>query len=170
MTVDNQNAPISKIDESFDEDHEGQKYLSFMIGDEQYAISIDFVIEIIEVIKITPIPDMKNYVKGVINLRGKVIPVMDVRLRFTMEEKDHNEKTCIIVVRVEDIEIGLIVDTVTEVIDIPDERIDEPSNIYNKSSQRYVSGIGKLGKQIKIILDVSKLVLLKDFENIDKVA
>ncbi len=153
------NAPVSLI-ENFDEDQEllDNKFLTFKVSNEQYGIGIEYVIEIIEVIKITPIPDTKDYIKGVINLRGKVIPVMNVRLRFGMEEIEYDSKTCIIVVKVDDLEIGIIVDTVCEVLDIASENIQDSPEIHKKEEQKYIMGMGKVDNEVNILLDLSKLL------------
>ena len=113
-------------DDDDDIDNIDNQFLAFNIGDEQYGIDIAQIMEIIEMVPITPIPNMEHYIKGVINLRGKVLPVMDVRLRFTMEEKEYDAGTCIIVVQINDLEIGLIVDSVSEVVEIKDENMQRP--------------------------------------------
>src|SRR3972149_6846013 len=108
---------VSRSDIEEDEDDiQENKFLTFLIGEEYYGVGIEYVIEIIRMIKITPMPEMFNFIKGVVNLRGKVIPVMDVRLRFGLKESEYDDRTCIIVVSIGELEIGLIVDTVSEVI------------------------------------------------------
>src|SRR3990172_5823963 len=102
--------------EEIDEDTQEGKYLTFTMGKEEYGIEIHNVTEIIGIQSITDLPDTPDFVKGVINLRGKVIPVLDVRLRFKMEEKAYNDRTCIIVVNIRNMSVGLIVDTVSEVL------------------------------------------------------
>ncbi len=164
MSIENTAAVNENI--RLEEQIEENKFLTFMIGDEQYGVSIEHVIEIIEVIKITPMPDMNEYIKGVINLRGKVIPVMDVRLRFGMEEREHDEKTCIVVVKINEFEIGLIADTVSEVTDIPETKIEPPPKMHTKANQNFVMGVGKVGKQVKILLDLNKLLFLEELEKI----
>ncbi len=134
------------------------KFLTFKIGHEQYGLGIEYVIEIIEMIKITPMPEAEPYMKGVINLRGKVIPVMDIRLRFGMDERKADPRTCIIVVKVDDLEIGLIVDTVSEVVDIPQEHIEDPPKLQKQKEQRFVMGMGKIDDDVHILLDLQILV------------
>ena len=109
-----------------DEDTQANKYLSFKIGKEAYGIGIKFITEIIELQKIIEIPDVPNYVKGVINLRGKVIPVIDLRLRFNMEERVYDDRTCIVVVDINKTAVGIIVDTVEEVLEIAEKNIEPP--------------------------------------------
>lgn len=147
-----------------DEDTQKGKYLTFTVGSEDYGIEIRCVTEIIGIQKITDVPDMPGYIKGVINLRGKVIPVMDVRLRFRMPERAYDDRTCIVVVNVNDASVGLVVDTVREVADIPDTQIELPPEVAEASSQRYIQGLGKVGDEVKILLDVEKLLRREDVE------
>ncbi len=173
--------PIERIKEReeeehlffFDDDEDDEalenKYLTFKIADEIYGIFINDVIEIIELQKITEVPDMPKYVKGVINLRGKVIPIMDLRIRFKMEIREYDDRTCIVIVNINEKPIGFIVDTVLEVVDIPKTEIEPSPQFKNESNyEKYVSGLGKVGDEIKILLDVEKIVYLEDLENIDK--
>ena len=151
----------NEIDDLLDEDDEDtqkDKYLTFTVGKEDYGIEIYFVTEIIGIQKITDVPDMPGYVKGVINLRGKVIPVMDVRLRFNMPERAYDDRTCIVVVNVNGTAVGLVVDTVKEVADIPQNQIELPPEVADVSTQHYIKGLGKIGEDVKILLDVEKLV------------
>jgi purine-binding chemotaxis protein CheW len=141
-----------------DEDTQKDKYLTFAVGKENYGIEICHVTEIIGIQRITNVPDMPACVKGVINLRGKVIPVMDVRLRFRMPERAYDDRTCIVVVNVNGMAVGLAVDTVAEVADIPESQIELPPEVAESSTQHYISGLGKAGDEVKILLDVEKLV------------
>lgn len=152
------------LDEEGDEDAQKDKYLTFQIGKEVYGIEIRHVTEIIGIQKITEVPDMPDFVKGVINLRGQVIPVMDVRLRFRMEPREYDERTCVVVVRVNDTAVGLVVDTVNEVADIPESDISPPPKVSRGASSQYIQGMGKIGNQVKILLDVQKLLFHKDME------
>ena len=133
------------------------KYLIFMIGDEEYGIEISYITEIIGIQAITPIPEMPHYMKGIINLRGTVVPVMDVRLRFNAEEKEYGDRTSIIVVSIEDTVVGLVVDMVKEVINIDDEDIVEPPKAQEGHKNQYISGIGKTGEHVKLIIDCGRL-------------
>jgi len=141
-----------------DEDTQKGKYLTFTVGREDYGIEICHVTEIIGIQKITDVPDLPGYIKGVINLRGKVIPVMDVRLRFRMPEREYDDRTCIVVVNMGGTAVGLVVDTVREVADIPESQIELPPEVSQSSSQRYIRGLGKIGDEVKILLDVERLV------------
>lgn len=145
-------------DDEEDEDTQKDKYLTFHLGKETYGIEIYYVIEIVGIQKITEVPDMPEFVKGVINLRGQVIPVMDVRTRFKMAPREYNDRTCVVVVSVDDTDIGLVVDTVDEVADIPEADISPPPKIGKSASSRYIKGMGKTGEDVKIILDVNKLL------------
>jgi purine-binding chemotaxis protein CheW len=145
-----------------DEDTQKDKYLTFTVGKEDYGIEISHVTEIIGIQKITDVPDMPAYIKGVINLRGKVIPVMDVRLRFRMPEREYDDRTCTVVVSVNGTPVGLVVDTVKEVIDIPENQIELPPEVAESSTQRYIKGLGKIGEDVKILLDIEKLVRHED--------
>jgi len=145
-----------EITESQDAPDEG-KFLTFLIDDESYGLDIRYVTEIIGMHLITRVPDVPAYVRGIINLRGKVIPVMDVRARFGMAARDYDARTCIIVIHVRDSEIGLVVDTVSEVIDIPEQDIEAPPSI-GRVSGGFMSGVGKVGDRVKLLLDANKLL------------
>jgi len=140
-----------------EEDTQRNKFLTFLIGNEFYGIEIKHVTEIIGIHVITEIPEVPEYIKGIINLRGKIIPVMDVRLRFKKEYREYNDRTCIIVIDVKDVSIGLIVDSVCEVLTMQDTDIIEPPDI-NKGGNKYIKGIGRTGTDVKLILDCDKLL------------
>jgi purine-binding chemotaxis protein CheW len=140
-----------------EEDTQKGKYLTFILGNESYGIEIKYVTEIIGIQPITEVPELPGYIKGIINLRGKIIPVMDVRLRFRKPYREYNDRTCIIVIDIDSIAIGLIVDSVAEVISIPDTEIVDPPDI-NKNGNRYIKGIGKVGSEVKLLLDCEKLL------------
>ncbi len=140
------------------EDTQEGKYLTFALGKEEYGIEIRHVTEIIGIQNVTDLPDMPNFIKGVINLRGKVIPVMDVRLRFGFSERAYDERTCIVVVALRNTTIGLIVDSVAEVVDIPAERIEPPPRVRKGESSRFVEGLGHVDDMVKILLNISQLL------------
>ncbi len=150
-----------------DENTQANKYLLFNLGDEVYGISIVSVTEIVEMQTITSVPDMPVFVKGVINLRGRVIPVMDLRLLFGMEERAYDDRTCSIIVNIDDTSMGFIVDTVSEVHDILSENIEPPPNFKaSDGKNHYISGLGKIGDEVKILIDVKRILLEKDIEAI----
>ncbi len=144
-----------------EEDTQEGKYLTFILLNEVYGLEIRYVTEIIGIEKITPVPDLPDYVKGVINLRGKVIPVMDVRLRFQMSLRDYDERTCIIVINAKATTVGLIVDTVKEVLEIPPDRIESANRLGGKYGDQFMKGLGKINDEVKILLDAEALL----FEN-----
>ena len=151
-------ADLMEEDDEDREDTQEDKYLTFVIGKEDFGIEIRYVTEIIGIQGITEVPDMPHYVKGVINLRGKVIPVMDIRLRFGVVERPYDDRTCIIVININEQPVGLIVDRVLEVLDIQKSEIEPPPNMRRGRSNRFIQGIGKVGEQVKILLCASKLL------------
>ena len=138
------------------------KYLTFILGDEEYGVGIMKVREIIGVMEITVVPHTPGYIKGVINLRGRVIPVMDLRLKFSMEEKTYTDRTCVIVVEVQGqsgpIQVGLLVDEVSEVMNILNEYIEPPPDFGTKGDENSILGMAKVKNQVKILLDVDKII------------
>lgn len=146
------------VNEPFEEeDTQRGRFLTFVLGNEVYGIEIMYVTEIIGIQMITEIPELPDYIKGIINLRGKIIPVMDVRLRFKKEFREYNDRTCIIVVDMKEISVGLIVDSVSEVLSIHEEDIIPPPEL-NKYGNRYIKAIGKVGNDVKLLLDCEKLL------------
>lgn len=158
------------MDESemyLDEDTQKGKILTFSLGSEAYGLEIQYVTEIIGIQEITEVPELPEYIRGIINLRGKIIPVMDVRLRFKKSLNEYNDRTCIIVVDIQDISVGLIVDTVSEVITIQDQDIVPPPELNRGSNNRYIKGIGKVGNEVKLLLDCNKLLNDEDVINLE---
>ncbi|MGZ3217092.1 chemotaxis protein CheW [Paracoccus sp. T5] len=133
-------------------------YLTFELDDEEYGVGIAGVTEIVGMQRIMPIPDMPVYLKGVINLRGKVIPLMDVRLRFGMPERPHDERTVIIVMEVEEAPVGLIVDRVREVREIAPDQIDRHAHSGRGGGRSIIMGIGRVGERVAVLLDPPVLV------------
>lgn len=141
-----------------DADTIAHMYLTFDLGEEEYGVSIAGVTEIVGMQRIMPIPDMPPYLRGVINLRGKVIPLMDVRLRFDMPERAYDERTVIIVMEVDDAPVGLIVDGVREVREIPDSQIDRRGQIGRNGGRTVIAGIAQVADRVAVLLDPSVLV------------
>ena len=139
------------------EDTQKDKYLTFSIGSENYGIAIGFVKEIIGIQPVTEIPEFPAHMKGIINLRGKIIPVMDVRLRFKKPAQAYSDRTCIIVIDISQVSVGLIVDRVAEVLTIPESEIAAPPEI-GKGASKYIKGFGKVGNEVKLLLDCSILI------------
>ncbi|HMM19799.1 MAG TPA: chemotaxis protein CheW [Selenomonadales bacterium] len=141
-----------------EEDTLSGKYLTFSLGSEVYGIEIRYVTEIIGMHTITEVPDLPEHVRGIINLRGRIIPVIDVRLRFRKPPREYNDRTCIIVVDIKGMAIGLIVDTVAEVLAIAEQDIVCPPQVNGAYQQRFIKSIGKVGDDIKLILDSDQLL------------
>ncbi len=152
--------------DELDEDTQKDKYLSFRLASEDYGIEIRHIIEIIVMQEITRVPDMPNFIIGVINLRGNVISVMDIRLRFNLESRDYDDRTCIIVVKINEISIGLLVDTVNEVVDIPEDQIDPPPRTHSGVGSSFIQGMGKLDGNVKILLDIEKILYEEELDQI----
>ena len=152
-----------------DEDSLKGKYLIFSTGNELYGMEIRYVIEIIGIQPITEVPDMPVYVKGITNLRGKIIPVMDARLRFKKAVREYDDRTCIVVLNTSELSIGLIVDSVSEVISMNDEDIAPPPNV-SKSGHKYIKGIGKADGNVKLLLDCQKLMAVDELESLGAMA
>jgi len=141
-------------------DQQAEKYLLFELGN---CIDIARITAIEELPQITAIPDMPDFVKGVINLRGKVIPAIDLRLRFGMDAREYDDRTCIVIVSVNKSTIGFIVDNVSEVHEIGKEDIGAPPSFNNISGkEQYIAGLAKKGEEVKIILDVEKIISNED--------
>ena len=146
-----------------------KQYMTFKSGDEYYAIELRYVNEIMGVTPITEIPEVEDYIRGLINLRGKIVPVMDVRIRFNQEPFEYNDRTCIIIVNVKNTVIGLIVETIADVVTIKDEDIEIPDILTtNKARNRYVYGLGKVGDDVKVILNLEKLIRDEDITVFDE--
>jgi purine-binding chemotaxis protein CheW len=141
-----------------DEDTQKDKYLIFTIEKEKYGIEIKYVIEIIGIQTITKVPELDDYIKGIINLRGKIIPVMDVRLRFKKPTMEYDDRTCIIVVDVGELTVGLIVDRVSEVVNISEEHVVLPPETSKNTRNKYINGIGKIGEDVRLLIDCNKLL------------
>lgn len=148
-----------------EEDTQKDKFLTFTLGKDSYGIEIKYVTEIIGIQPITEVPELPEYIRGIINLRGKIVPVMDVRLRFKKQFREYNDRTCVIVVDIKGIYVGLIIDSVSDVISIPDTEIVDPPDL-SKGGNKYIKGIGKVGSEIKLLLDCDKLLNEKEAENL----
>ncbi|TCL57869.1 purine-binding chemotaxis protein CheW [Hydrogenispora ethanolica] len=152
------------------EDSQKDKYLTFALGNEEYGIAIRYVTEIIGLQAITEIPEIPAYVKGIINLRGKIIPVIDMRLRFKKEAREYTNRTCTIVIHVGAVAVGLIVDAVSEVLPITADEIAPPPALGDGSQHRFLRGIGKVGNEVKLLLDCDRLLDGAELENLSSIA
>lgn len=134
------------------------QYVIFKLDEEYYGVAINFVETIEKVLEITRLPNTPHYIKGVINLRGEVIPVIDLRTRFKMEEKTLTEESRIIILTVEEMTIGLLVDSSSEVLTIEKENIDNTNSLINHTEDDYIKGIGKEDDRMIIILDILEIL------------
>jgi purine-binding chemotaxis protein CheW len=159
LTATPRAAVMSETDDDEDERAAGAKYLLFQLGGEVQGVAIASVTEIVEMQKVTAVPGMPSHIVGVINLRGRVIPVMDLRTRFGMPGREYDDRTCTIIARIGEISLGLVVDTVAEVQEIPDADIEPALSIGGGGSEgRFVSGLAKVGDRVVIIIDPHRLL------------
>ena len=149
------------------------KYVTFRSGKEYFGLKIEYVNEIVVYQEITQIPETEDYIKGLINLRGKIIPVIDVRIRFKQEPIEYNDRTCIIVVKVQEMTVGLIVEQIAEVVEIKEEDILDPPVLGKEETNpqnKYINGIGKVGENVKLLLDPEKILKDDDISLLEEVA
>src|SRR6056297_170577 len=139
-------------------DEELLQLVTFSIGEEEFGVEILKVQEIIRMLEITRVPKAPDFVEGVINLRGKVIPVIDLRLRFGLKAKKHDKKTRIIVIEINQMIVGFVVDSVSEVLRIPAGTIEPPPPVISGLDSEYISGVGKLDDRLLIMLDLNRLL------------
>ena len=147
-------------DEENEIDEQEGKYVTFKSGNEYFGLKIQYVNEIIVFQEVTAIPESEDYIKGLINLRGKIIPVIDVRLRFRQEPFEYDDRTCIIIINVKNTVVGLIVEKIAEVVEIAKNNILPSPTLgrADKGQNRYVYAIGKVGDSVKLLLDPDKLL------------
>ena len=158
-------ATVTKQVDQINESAEG-KYLTFALGKEEYGLEILKVREIIGYIDVTAVPQTPDYVRGVVNLRGQVIPVIDLRVKFGMESIETDEETCIIVVEIDQGErsmsTGIVVDRVQEVLDIVNEQIEEAPKFGATIDTSFILGMGKIGDSVKILLGIEEVMASVD--------
>ena len=147
----------------------GGKYLTFKLAGEDYGLEILKVREIIGILDITAVPQMPHFVKGVVNLRGKVIPVIDLRLKFRMDPEEYTDETCIIVVDVGTM-MGIIVDTVQEVLDIEGSQIEQAPPLGASVDTSYILGMGKVRDSVKILLNVDRVLSPDEISIVERAA
>jgi purine-binding chemotaxis protein CheW len=152
----------------FRDAEEKEQYVSFIIEKEFYGVDILKVQEIVGMTKITSVPSMAAYMKGVINLRGKVVPVVDMRMKFRMPERAYDMTTVILIVSVKGREVGMIVDSVSDVIDIPREKIQDTQHFKASIEAEFIIGIGNVDDNLIILLDVDRILSADELEHIDK--
>ncbi|EKJ85160.1 purine-binding chemotaxis protein CheW [Leptospira meyeri] len=148
------------------------QYLTFLISEELFGLGILYIKEIIEFESVTHVPMMPEYIPGVINLRGNVVPVIDLNMRFYRRKTETNRKTCIIITEIklenEIIDVGLLVDAVNEVVDITPESIEEPPSFGSKIRLDFIQGLGKLENKFVIILKVNQILELSELQSIQE--
>ena len=142
------------------------RYLTFLINNETYGIEIKYVMEIVGIQKITAMPEMPEYIKGIINLRGQIIPVMDIRLRFKITSREYNDRTCVIVICYQEMLYGLIVDSVSEVTAISDEDVSKRPKIRDTEICGYIKNIGKTEQTVILLVDCYQLLSASEFEKL----
>ena len=144
--------------------------VGFRIGRETFGLPISIVREIVRVPEITSVPNAPNYIEGVINLRGRIIPIVDLRKRFGEKSFEPNKKNRIVVVELESRAIGLIVNSASEVLRIPPSEIEEPHNVFKEGELNYITGVGKLNGRLVILLDLNKILQRGELNRLDEVA
>jgi purine-binding chemotaxis protein CheW len=144
----------------------GGKFLTFFLAGEEYGLEILKVQEIIGIMDITPVPRTPDHIRGVINLRGKVIPIVDLRLKFLMETAERTSESCIIVVEANRVQTGIVVDKVSEVLDVLGENIEDAPNFGADVRTDYILGIGKSEGHVKLLLDIDRVMSEEDLEQL----
>lgn len=151
------------------------KYLTFQLGKEAYGIGIMKVQEIVGVMPVTRMPKLPHFVRGLVNLRGKVIPVFDLRLKFGLERREDTDRTCIIVVRLSldgsrpgasEVTLGVIVDEVSEVVNVPAEAIEPPPAFGSSVDVSFLLGVGKLGNKVVMLLDADRILPREELQSV----
>ena len=150
------------------EDTQHGRFLMFALGEEVFGLEISYVTEIIGMQPISGLPETPDYIKGIVNLRGKIIPVIDVRLKFKKPSIDYTDRTCIIVIDTGAFSVGLIVDSVAEVMTLEDGKIVPPPDARTGIQNRYIKGIGKTESHVALLLDCEKLFSEEESEVINK--
>lgn len=157
--------------EESEEDTQKGKYMTFRSSEEYYGIEIKYINEIIGIQRITKVPEAEHYIKGLINLRGKIIPIIDVRMRFGQSPLEYNDRTCIIIIDVKSTHVGLIVEKIADVVIIADEDIVPPPTLSHENGKnKYVYGIGKVGDSVKLLLDPTRLIRDDEFAVFEEIS
>ncbi|NDV27993.1 chemotaxis protein CheW [Desulfovibrio sp. JC010] len=143
--------------------------VTFSIGEEEFGVDILKVQEIIRTMEITKVPRAPQFVEGVINLRGKVIPIIDLRSKFGLQFREHDQHTRIIVIEINDMIVGFVVDSVSEVLRIPASTVEPPPPVVSGLESEYISGVGKLEDRLLILLDLNRLLSSEEQEQLAQV-
>jgi len=163
-------ATMAKEGQPIRMDSRAGKYLTFYLDYEEYGVEILKVQEIIGRMPITPVPLTSQYIRGVINLRGKIHPIMDLKVKFGMDQTQITDETCIIVIRTTGIMMGVLVDRVSEVVSIDAGDIEETPSFGADVNTEYLLGIGKAGGRVRLLLDIEKIITTADVINLKKAA
>ncbi|HNZ64660.1 MAG TPA: chemotaxis protein CheW [Smithella sp.] len=164
------NATASRDGQSATLDSRAGKYLTFFLASEEYGVEILKVQEIIGRMPITPVPLTSSYIRGVINLRGKIHPIMDLKIKFGMEETEITDETCIIVIKTTSMMMGILVDKVSEVVNISSDDIEDTPSFGADVNPEYLLGVGKTGGRVRLLLDIEKVITASDIINMKKAA
>jgi purine-binding chemotaxis protein CheW len=162
------NANSVKGNQSDYVDSRAGKYLTFFLDNEEYGVEILKVQEIIGQMPITPVPLTSKYIRGVINLRGKIHPIMDLKVKFGMDETQMTDETCIIVIKTSTLMMGILVDKVSEVVNISSDDIEDTPSFGADVNPEYLLGVGKAGGRVRLLLDIEKILTSADIINLKK--
>ena len=162
------NASAVNKNQSVRDDTRAGKYLTFFLSSEEYGVEILKVQEIIGRMPITPVPLTSKYIRGVINLRGKIHPIMDLKVKFGMEQTIITDETCIIVINTSSLMMGILVDKVSEVVNVTSGDIEDTPSFGADVETEYLLGVGKTGGRIRLLLDIEKVITASDVINLKK--
>jgi purine-binding chemotaxis protein CheW len=164
------NATASSENQSIKVDSRAGKYLTFFLASEEYGVEILKVQEIIGRMPITPVPLTSKYIRGVINLRGKIHPIMDLNVKFGMDQSHITDETCIIVIKTSTLMMGILVDKVSEVVTVASGDIEDTPSFGADVNTEYLLGVGKTGGQVRLLLDIEKVITASDIIHLKKAA
>jgi purine-binding chemotaxis protein CheW len=164
------NATAVKENQSIKVDPRAGKYLTFFLASEEYGVEILKVQEIIGRMPITPVPLTSKYILGVINLRGKIHPIMDLKVKFGMDQSEITDETCIIVIKTASLMMGVLVDKVSEVVNVASGDIEDTPSFGADVDTEYLLGVGKTGGRVRLLLDIEKIITASDIINLKKAA
>ena len=164
------NATPVKENQSVNVDSRAGKYLTFFLASEEYGVEILKVQEIIGRMPITPVPLTSKYILGVINLRGKIHPIMDLKIKFGMDQSEITDETCIIVIKTASLMMGILVDKVSEVMNVASGDIEDTPSFGADVNPEYLLGVGKTGGRVRLLLDIEKVITASDIIHLKKAA
>jgi purine-binding chemotaxis protein CheW len=164
------NAAALKENRTMNVDSRAGKYLTFFLANEEYGVEILKVQEIIGRMPITPVPLTSRYIRGVINLRGKIHPIMDLNIKFGMNQTEITDETCIIVIKTSSLMMGILVDKVSEVVNVASDEIEDTPSFGAEVNTEYLLGVGKTGGRIRMLLDIEKVITASDIVHLKKAA